>query len=317
MRCLVTGATGFIGGAILRSIEAAGHEVIAYVREGSDLRALQHVERIVGDLRDPNRLAVAAANCDAMIHAAGIANPTADPDSLGWVHIAGTENVINAAKQAGCRRMIHISCADVTLYDGPRSFWNEDQAPPRLLGELARTKLQAEELVRVSGRQGFWTTALRPALVWGPGDTTHLPGWKAEADQGGIGIIGGGKKLMSTTFIGNLTHAVLCSLRAKVTTGHVYYVVDTELSVSRDFFTELSNALGWNPPRRVGPYRWAWISSRTGLSSLHPSQVIRRGQTSAFEMNRAKQDLGYEPVVTREQGMTELAAWYRETQRKP
>jgi nucleoside-diphosphate-sugar epimerase len=288
--------------------------VVAYVREGAHSRGILEVERRVGDLGDPNRLAVAAATCDAVVHAAGIADPAADSDSLGWVNIAGTENAINAAKQAGCRRMIHISCADVTLYDGPRSFWNEDEAPPRPFGELARTKLQAEELVRVSGRRGFRTTALRPALVWGPGDTSHLPGWKAEADRGGIQIVGGGKKLMATTFIGNLTHAVLCSLQAKVTTGNVYYVVDTELSVSREFFTELSAALGWNAPRSAGPYRWAWISSRTGLSSLHPSQVIRRGQTSAFEMNRAKQDLGYEPIVTREQGMTELARWYRDTQ---
>ena len=314
MRCLVTGATGFIGGAVVRRLEAAGHEVVAYVREGSDSRSLQHVERIVGDLGDPNRLAIAAANCDAMVHAAGIADPTDSPDSLGWAHIAGTENTINAAKRACCSRLIHISCADVTLYDGPRSFWNEDEAPSRPFGELARTKLQAEELVRVSGKRGFRTTALRPALVWGPWDTTHLPGWKAEADQGGIRIIGGGKKLMATTFIGNLAQAVLCAVQAKVPTGNVYNVVDTELSVSRDFFTELSGALGWTAPRSAGPYRWAWISSRTGLSSLHLSQVIRRGHTSAFEMNRAKQDLGYEPIVTREQGMAELAAWYRETQ---
>jgi nucleoside-diphosphate-sugar epimerase len=317
VRCLVTGATGFIGSAVVRSLEAAGHEIVAYVRESSDSRSLQDVDRIVGDLGDPNRLAVAAAYCDAMVHAAGIADPRADPDSLGWAHVAGTENAINAARQAGCKRLIHISCADVTLYDGPRSFWNEDEAPPRAFGELARTKLQAEELVRVSGSRGFRTTALRPALVWGPGDSTHLPGWQAEADKGGIRIIGGGKKLMATTFTGNLAHAVLCALQAKVVTGNVYNVVDTELSVSRDFFTELSAALGWNAPTSAGPYRWAWISSRTGLSSLHLSQVIRRGQTSAFEMTRAKQDLGYEPIVTREQGMVELANWYRKTQRNP
>jgi nucleoside-diphosphate-sugar epimerase len=314
VRCLVTGATGFIGGAVLRGLQAAGYEVVAYVRESADSRSLEDVERIVGDLGDPNRLAVAAAGCDAMIHAAGIADPDANPDALGWAHIAGTENVINAAKQAGCKRLIHISCADVTLYDGPRSFWNEDNAPPRPFGELARTKLHAEELVRVSGKRGFRTTALRPALVWGPGDTTHLPGWQAEAQRGGIRLVGRGKKLLATTFTANLAHAVRCALETKIATGNVYYIVDTELSVSRDFFTELSTALGWNPPRSAGPYRWAWISCRAGLSSLHPTQVIRRGQTSAFEMNRARQDLGYEPIVTREQGMAELAAWHRKTQ---
>ena len=317
MRCLVTGATGFIGGAALRTLQMAGHEVVAYVREGSDSRGLRDIERVVGDLGDPNRLAVAATDCDVIVHAAGVADPAADPDALGWAHVAGTENVINAAKKAACRRMIHISCADVTLYDGPRSFWNEDAAPARPYGELARTKLEAEELVRVSGRRGFRTTVLRPALVWGPGDTTHLPGWGDEAGNGGIRIIGGGKKLMATTYIGNLAHAVLCAAQTKIATGNVYYVVDTELAVSRDFFTELSDALGWSGPKRAGPYRWAWISARAGLSSLHPAQVIRRGHTSAFEMNRAKKDLGYEPIFTREQGMAELAIWFRDAQGEP
>ena len=287
---------------------------MAYVREGSDSRALRDVERVVGDIGDPNRLAVAAANCDVMVHAAGIADPRAHPEELGWAHVAGTENALNAAKKAGCKRFVHISCADVTMYDGPRSFWTETEAPQRPFGELARTKLHAEELVRVSGRKGFWTVALRPALVWGPGDATHLPGWKAETDDGGIRIVGGGKKLLATTYIGNLTHAVNCALETKVTTGNVYYIVDTELAVSRELFTELSAALGWPPPKAAGPYRWAWIACRTGLSSLHPTQVIRRGQTSAFDMSKAKQDLGYEPVVTREQGLAELADWYRDSQ---
>lgn len=286
---------------------------MAYVRKGTDSGGLHDVERFEGDLGEPNRLAMAARGCDSVIHAAGTADPRAGREALGWVHVAGTENVLNAAKQAGCRRLVHISCADVTLHDGPRSFWNEDQAPTKPFGALASTKLQAEELVRVSGKKGFWTCALRPALVWGPGDTTHLPRWHAEADAGGIRLVGGGKKLMATCYIENLAHATVCALRSKVTTGNVYYVVDTELSLCRELFAELSEALQWPPPRNAGPYRWAWVCARAGLSSLDPTEVILRGRTSSFDMSRAKQDLGYEPKVTREQGMAELAAWARHT----
>lgn len=317
VRCLVTGATGFIGGAILRGLQAAGHEVVAYVREGSDSRSLSDVERIVGDLADPNRLAVAAANCELMVHAAGIADPATDRETLGWAHVAGTENAINAAKKAQCRRMIHISCADVTLYDGPRSFWNEDEAPPGPFGALAETKLYSEDLVRVSGNRDLRTIVLRPALVWGPGDTTHLPGWQAEAANGGVRLVAGGKKLLATTYTGNLVQAVLRAIEADVPTGSVYYVVDTELSVSRDFFTEICKTLGWRAPRKGGPYRWAMALCHARLSSLHPTQVIRRGQTSAFDMSKAKTELGYEPVVTREQGMAELGAWVRQMQGTP
>lgn len=296
---------------MLRRLQAAGHEVVAYVREGSDSRDLLDVERVVGDLGDPNRLATAARNCSSVVHAAGLADYEAHPDSLGWANVAGTENALNAAKQAGCKRFVHISCADVTLYAGPRSFWTEADAPQRPYGELARTKLHAEELVRVSGRKGFWTTALRPGLVWGPGDQTHLPRWRSEADRGGIRIVGGGKKLLATTYVGNLSHAVLCALETRVTTGNVYYVVDTELSVSREFFAEISDALGWPAPRSAGPFRWAWVACRTGLSPLHPTEVLRRAHTSAFDTSHAKKDLGYDPVVTRERGLTELAAWYQ------
>jgi nucleoside-diphosphate-sugar epimerase len=315
VRCLVTGATGFIGGSIVRGLRAAGHDVVAYVRESSDSRSLQDIDRVVGDLAEPNRLAAAARGCDAMVHAAGIADPAADRETLGWTHVAGTENAINAAKKAGCERMVHISCADVTLHDGPRSFWNEDEAPPDPVGELARSKLHAEELVRVSGSRGFRTIVLRPALVWGPGDTTHLPGWRDEASNGGIRLIGGGKKLLATTYCGNLAHAVLCALEADVSTGSVYYIVDTELSVSREFFTELCRELGWKKPRKTGPYAWNVVLSRLGLSPLDRAQVIRRGHTTAFDVSKAKSELGYEPTVTREQGMAALAKWFAEARR--
>lgn len=317
MRCLVTGATGFIGGAIVRGLQTAGHDVVAYVRESSDSRSLSDIERIVGDLADPNRLAVAAANCEALVHAAGIADPTADRETLGWAHVAGTENAINAAKKAGCRRMIHISCADVTLHDGPRSFWTEDETPTRPVGALAQTKLYAEELVRVSGNRDFRTIALRPALVWGPGDTTHLPRWQAEAANGGVRLIGGGKKLLATTHTGNIVQAVLCALEADVPTGSVYYVVDTELTVARDFFAELCETLGWEAPRKGGPLWLAMALCRLRLSPLDPTQVIRRGHTSAFDSSKAKAELGYEPIVTRAQGMAELGAWAHQMQGTP
>ncbi len=311
MRCLVTGATGFVGGGVLRGLVAAGHEVVAYVREGTDSQGLLELERVVGDIGDPNRLAAAAEGCDALIHAAGIADARAHADTLGWTHVAGTENAINAARKAGCRRFIHISCADVTLYDGPRSFWTESDAPQRPFGDLALSKLHAEEFVRVSGRKGFWTVALRPSLVWGPGDTMHLREWGNEAESGGVRIVGGGKKLMSTTYVGNLAHAVVRALDTNVTTGNVYYVVDEELSVSREFFGEVSERLGWPPLKFTGPYAWARFSCRTGLSPLHPTEVIRRGQTSAFDMSRAKQDLNYQPIFTRTQGLDELTEWVR------
>ena len=317
MRCLVTGATGFIGRAILRGLQESGHEAVACVREGSDSRSLMDVERRVGDLADPNRLAAAAESCAAIIHAGGVSDPTASRQALGWANVAGTENVINAAKKAGCQRMIHISCADVTLYDGPRSFWNEDQHPRQPYGELARSRLQAEELVRVSGSRGFRTIALRPALVWGPGDSPLLRSWRAEADNGGLRLIGGGRKLLATTHTENLVRAVTQAVMADVPSGSVYYIVDEELSLSREFFSDLCQSLGWAAPRSGGPRWWAMLLCRAHLSPLHPTQVIRRARTSAFDPSRARTELGYAPTMTRSRGMANLAAWARQRGSNP
>lgn len=313
MRCLVTGATGFVGGTLSLGLKACGHDVVGCARTTDAAKRFAGLEVARFELGEPNALAQAARGCEAMVHAAGIADPTADAELLGWTHVAGTENALNAAKAAGCEVFVYISCADVTLYNGPRSFWNEDQAPSRPFGAHATTKLAAEELVRVSSAGAFRTIVLRPALVWGPGDQTHLPGWRKEADRGGVRLIAGGKHLMATTYTRNLVAAAGCALRAGVPAGSIYYVVDTELSLAREFFTQLSEALHWIPPRRGAPYSVEWTLARLGLSSLHPTEVIRRGHTSAFEATRAKSELGYEPVATREEGMRELAAWVEES----
>jgi nucleoside-diphosphate-sugar epimerase len=312
VRCLVTGATGFIGGRLCRSLADSGHEVLAYARRAPEHKLPDGSKLALGDLADPNGLASAARGCEAIVHAAGVSDPASESKALGWTHVAGTENALNAAKAAGCRHFVYISCADVTLHDGDRSFWNEDQAPSQLLGEHARTKLAAEDLVRVYGAKGFRTTVLRPALVWGPGDFRQLRHWQAEAQRGGIRLVAGGKKLMATTHLRNLAHAVQCALGRELSSGSVYYIVDEELGLAKDFFGDLSEALGWAAPRKGGPYWLERWSTRLGISALHGSEVVRRGRSSAFDSRRAKTELGYEPVTTRADGMRELAAWFKE-----
>ena len=312
MKLLVTGASGFIGGSLCRSLAGSGHEVLAYMRRAPERELPSDQELCLGDLANPNTLASAARGCEVIIHAAGVVDPKSDSRTLGWTHVAGTENAMNAAKAASCRHFVYISCADVTLHDGDRSFWNEDQTASQLLGEHARTKLDAEDLVRVSGAKGFRTTVLRPALVWGPGDHRHLHRWQAEADRGGIRLVAGGKKLMATTYVRNLAHAVDCALARELSSGSVYYIVDEELGLAKDFFVDVSEALGWSAPRRGGPYWWEQWSARFGVSPLHRSEVIRRGRSSAFDMGRAKAELGYVPVTSRAEGMRELADWSKE-----
>jgi len=319
MRVLVTGASGFIGGAIARRLLEAGHEVVAVVRapvevEGADV--------IVADLGDPRAIAEAASGCTHAVHAAGEANHRSSPRALGWINVAGTENVVNAAQHAGVRRMVYVSCADVTLTTRPRVNWDEDRVlTGDPLGAHAVTIARAEELVLASGGRGakvaFDTVVLRPPLVWGPGDRALLPQVLREGKRGGVALHGKGDNLISTVHVGNLAAAALAALDVEEAAGGTFYVTDDELTLARDFYGAISELAGLPAPRRstLGKrveLARAWTRRKLGSGGAWPTDVARRAVSHTFDITRAQDVLGYQPALGHAQGMKELATWVRD-----
>jgi 2-alkyl-3-oxoalkanoate reductase len=316
MRVLVTGATGFVGRAVVGGLVGGEHRVHALVRRPEhrgDLEALGALP-FVGTVGDPNEVAEAAAGCDAVVHAAAIASHRADRSALDWVNVAGTENVIEATRHAGCRRLVFVSCADVTLGNGDRVHWNEDQElSGKPFDAHARSKRLAEELVLCAGGPELCTVALRPAILWGPGDTTTLPGLCAEAARGGVRLFGAGTNLVSTTYIDHLVDAVAAALTAEGVSGCPYYVTDGEFLEARELYGALCRAAGLPPPRRGAPYpiayAAAWLRERFGGEGPWPTDVARRARSTYLDHSRAVNQLGYAPRVPFEQGVDRVAAW--------
>ncbi|MCA9529218.1 MAG: NAD-dependent epimerase/dehydratase family protein [Myxococcales bacterium] len=316
MRVIVTGATGCVGQAAVRALRAAGHAVHAYVRDAEAAGSLGDLGATLfeGTLADPNPLADAAKGCDVMVHAAGVSSHRASRAALEWTHVAGTENALNAARHAGCRKLVHVSCADVSLCNANRRHWSEDQAAIGApVDDFVRTKQEAEELVVTSGRPGFSTIALRPALVWGPGDTSFLPAVCAEGLRGGVRLVGRGDNLVATTYAGNLAHAIVLASALGRGDGGAYHIVDEELTLARDFFAELCRAVGLPPPRRGAAYPVAYaaasVRQRRRAKGAWRADVIRRGRTSAFDASRARTTLGYRAPIDLATGMAALARW--------
>jgi len=316
MRFLVTGATGFVGRAVTRRILADGDEAHVLVRSADGASDLAEAGATVhvGSIGDPNQVADAARGCEVVVHAAAVASFRSAVRALDWTNVAGTENVISAARHVACTRVVYVSCADVTLCNEDRVHWNEDRALSiRPVDAHARSKLLSEELALAANGTGLEVTALRPAWIWGPGDTSTLPLLCKEAGGGGLRLVGSGANLMSTTYIDNFVDAVIAAAEVEAAPGHAYYVTDSEFSDSREFFEALSRAAGLPPPRAGMPFGLAHTVASVrewfGTDGWWPTDVLRRGRSTMFDAQNAIRDLSWEPRVTMEEGMKALSAW--------
>jgi nucleoside-diphosphate-sugar epimerase len=313
---LVTGATGFIGGALSRRLlQDDKSEVRVLVRDEASAApfASSRARVFHASLADPNAIAVAADGAEVLFHCAGESSHRASPRALAWVHVAGTENVLNAARHAGVRRVVHLSCADVTMVNRDRMRVKEGRALTEApLDAWARTKLLAEELALQASDDKLQVCALRPAWVWGPGDLHTLPLLCEEARNGGVQLCGGGKNLVPTVYIDNLVEALLCAAVSDKAPGHAYHVLDAEMLNARDFLGQLCASLNLPPPVAgvyALAYAGAWLRERLGKPGLHRGEVVQRGRSALFDGVAAVRALGYQPRVSVEAGMRALAVW--------
>lgn len=243
MKVLVLGGSGFVGGAIARALGARGDDVTVLLRKGE---ATSPGARVAyGDLGEPQSIASAALGMDAVVHAAGIVAPAAAPRALRWTHVAGTENVINACRHAKVGRLVYIGCSDVTLTKADRVHWDERRVLPNPFGERARSLALAEEIALSGARADLDVIALRPAWVWGPGDTSRLPALCREARaEGGLHLCGDGDSFLATIYIDSLVEVALNALEASDAGSRAYYVADPEVLQTREVFRLWSEAVG-------------------------------------------------------------------------
>lgn len=319
--CFVTGGSGFIGGKLVRRLAGEGHAVRALARSDASAKevAALGAEPVPGDLADPAALTAAADGASVAFHLAAHLGEWGRWEDFERGNVVGTRNVLAACEAAGVRRFVHCG-TEASLMAGEPLINVDETAPlrPDSRAPYPATKAKAEQAVRAAARENFETVALRPRFVWGKGDTTLLPEMVKAVEAGRFAWVGGGRNVTDTTHVDNVVEGLILAAE-KGRSGEAYFVTDGEPVVFREFVSELLRTQGVEPPDRSLP---GWSAAPMAriceaawkllpLPGEPPMTVFRAWlltQECTIDISKARAELGYAPVVSREQGLAELGA---------
>ena len=315
----VTGGSGFIGGRLIRRLVADGRRVRGLARsdDAAEKVAGAGAEPVRGDLSDPAALRAGAEGCELAFHAAASVLEWGPREEFVRANVDGTERVLDACREAGVRRLVHVGTEAATMAGQPLVKIDET-APlrPDSKADYCATKALAEQAVRAANGDRLQTVVVRPRLVWGEGDTTILPGVVEAVRAGRFRWIAGGRHETSTTHVDNVVQGlVLGAERGRP--GEAYFVTDGDPVVFRDFITELVGTQGIEIPDKGLPKGVAGAVAagseavfRTLRLKGAPPLTRMAYWLSALEctidISKAREELGYAPVRTIEDGMAEL-----------
>lgn len=325
MKVLVTGGGGFLGGAIIDQLLARGIEVRSISRGAYPALEAKGVDCIQADLSNADAVTAATAGCDAVIHTAAKAGVWGDYQDYFNANIVGTRNVILACKAHAVPKLVYTSTPSVT-FAGTDEDGVDESMPyaEHFLCHYAATKAQAERDVLAANGGTLCTVALRPHLIWGPGDHHLVPRIIARAKAEKLKLVGNGKNRVDATYIDNAAEAHLCALDVlepdASCAGKAYYISNDEPIAMGLLLNQILEAGGHPPVTRTVPPALAYAIGailekaytllRKQDEPIMTRFVARQLATAHwFNISSAKRDLGYRPSVKMADGMERLAAW--------
>jgi len=322
MRALVTGGGGFLGRAIVDRLIARGDFVRSFSRGAHpELEALG-VEVHRGDLADADAVRKAADGCDIVFHVAAKAGVWGPAKEYERTNVLGTDNVLLACRTLKIPKLVYTSSPSVAFHGVDQEGTDETEAyPETYLCHYARTKAMAERNVMAANGADLATVSLRPHLIWGPGDPHLVPRILQRARAGRLRLLDGGEKLVDSVFIDNAADAHLLAADSKIA-GRTYYVTQGDPIPMRELIGRILEAAGLPPEARSVSSRVAYAAGAilealfriVGARSEPPmTRFVARQLSTAhwFDPAAAREDLGYDPAVSLDQGMERLATWLR------
>lgn len=323
MTALVTGGGGFLGGAIVRQLLERGQQVRSFSRNVYSHLFESDVEQAVGDLADTDSVEMAVANSDIVYHVAAKAGVWGRNSDFHSANVLGTQNVINACRKLGVRKLVYTSSPSVVYSRDDMEGVDESVPyPAKFDAHYPRTKAEAEQLVLAANGPELATVALRPHLIWGPGDPHLIPRLLEKARAGKLKRVGSGTNRVDVIYVDNAASAhVLAGERltpGSPIAGKAYFLSQGEPVNLWDFINRILGAAKIPPVGKAISFRKALIAGAIlegiykllGWQSEPPMTrfVARQLATSHwFDISAARRDLGYEPSVSIDEGLRRLA----------
>jgi 2-alkyl-3-oxoalkanoate reductase len=319
VRVLVTGASGMLGRATATRLLERGDEVTVLQRRPSGLPCAE----VLGDVADPDAVGRAARRQDAVLHLAAKVDVTGPWAEYAHANIGGTRAVLDACRAAGVGRLVHVSSPSVAHAGTALVGVGAGPADPdRARGRYARSKAVAELDALAADSPALAVLAVRPHLVWGPGDTQLVGRIVERARAGRLPVIGPGTALIDTTHVDNAAAALVAAVDAcGPVHGEALVVSNGEPRPVAEVLGRLCRAAGVPGPRGRVPFGAAWVAGAaaeavwavTRRRSVPPLTRFLAEQLATahwFDQRRTRAALGWRPAVTLDEGFARLRAWY-------
>ncbi|MDY6863650.1 MAG: NAD-dependent epimerase/dehydratase family protein [Thermodesulfobacteriota bacterium] len=326
MAVLVTGAGGFLGSHLIRELSVRGRKVKAMVRRKNqkDLFDLPGVETVYGDIKEPATLTTPLKDIETVFNCAALVSEWGKKKKFYSTNVYGTKNLLEASKNAGVNRFIHIS--SLVVIGISTKHYNSDESRPytkKVFDPYSETKIHSEKVVReYHHTSGLQTTILRPSVIWGPGDRNIFPRLFQIMNNGTFFLINGGRQTISLTYVDNLVEAMLLAEQREEAKGEIYHIVDGWKCTFKEFLNRLLEKAEKKPVSRSVPFTLAYLIAyltEVKAKLLHeenPPLLTRFGlylmsNNSEFDCSKAQRELNYSARVGLEEGLEKTAAWIK------
>lgn len=322
---LVTGANGFLGGALVRMLAERGYRVRALVRKRGDNLPADGCEVFTGDLRNLDSVLPAARGADVIFHVAAVSGIWGSWKHFHSCNTVATRNVLDAALQAKVPKLVYTSSPSVT-FDGGHQINVDETAPypKQWLCHYPHSKALAEQAVlQANDPSVLMTCALRPHLIWGPKDRHLVPRLIQRARAGQLLRVGDGTNLVDHIYVDSAAFAHIQAAEAmrpgSPVCGSTYFISQGDPVNCWGWINDILKLARLPRVKRSISFFWAWRLGHA-LEIYHDLFNIEReprmtrflaaqlAKSHYFDISRARRDFGYYPIVSTDEGMKRLEA---------